>query len=53
MTLDDVIAVAGSVEILALLAVLVALGSHGRKGARLALGPRAGPARSEAGRKAA
>lgn len=53
MTLDDVIAVAGSVEILALLAVLVALGSHSRKAARLALGPRAGPARSEAGRKAA
>lgn len=53
MTLSDVVAAAGSVEVLALLAVLVALGSRGRKAKRLALGPRAEPARREAGPKAA
>lgn len=53
MLLNDVIVVAGSVEILALLAVLVALGSRRRKAERLSLGPRGEPARREAGRKAA
>ena len=53
MTLSDVVAVAGSVELLALLAVLVALGSRGRKTTYLAHGPRADPALPEAGRKAA
>lgn len=52
MTLSDDVVVVGSVEILALLAVLVALGCRGRKAARLALGPRADPAWRETGRKA-
>jgi hypothetical protein len=52
MTLSEVVAVAGSVEILALLVVLAALGPRVRSGTRLALGARTRATR-ERGRKAA